>query len=277
MIKFLVTGLFIWFLTSQLSGQNLTAITYNIRLDVASDGENAWSNRKDKVCGLLTFYEPDVFGVQEAVPKQMAYIDSALLAYSFVGVGRDGGNSGEYSAIFYKSNRFKVIEQSTFWLSETPDTVSFGWDAAFRRICTYALFKDKESGKKFWVFNLHLDHMGQEARINGVKLVIQKIGNLNTDNYPVILMGDFNATMDSEPIHLVSQSLVNSREASSLVYGSNGTFNGFKFHEPALERIDYIFTSPNGFKVLKYAVLTDSYNCHYPSDHFPVLVLLDWK
>ncbi|MFA6402715.1 MAG: endonuclease/exonuclease/phosphatase family protein [Salinivirgaceae bacterium] len=277
MKKVLIPALFLLFGIGQLVGQNLTAITYNIRLDVASDGENAWMYRKDKVCGLLAFYEPDVIGVQEAVPSQMSYIDSSLTAYNFVGVGRDGGNIGEYSAIFYKTNRFEVLEQSTFWLSETPDTVSFGWDAACRRICTYSLFKDKESGKKFWVFNLHLDHVGQEARINGVKLVVHKIKDLNSDNLPVILLGDFNATLESEPIQLVSQEFVDSREASGLVYGSNGTFNGFKFHEPASECIDYIFTSRKGFKVLKYAVLTDSYNCHYPSDHFPVLVKLGWE
>jgi endonuclease/exonuclease/phosphatase family metal-dependent hydrolase len=277
MKKVLIPALLLFFCIGQLVGQNLTAITYNIRLDLASDGEDAWSNRKDKVCGLLAFYEPDFFGVQEAVPSQMVYIDSSLSAYSFVGVGRNGGTNGEYSAIFYKSNRFNVIEQATFWLSETPDAISLGWDAAYHRICTYALFKDKESGRKLWVFNLHLDHMGQEARINGVKLVIQRIKELNNDNFPVVLMGDFNATLDSEPIQLVSQEFINSREASILVYGSNGTFNGFKFHEPASERIDYIFTSPKGFKVLKYAVLTDSYQCHYPSDHFPVLVSLGWE
>jgi endonuclease/exonuclease/phosphatase family metal-dependent hydrolase len=274
MIKILVLGLFMMLAINQLVGQSLTAITYNIRLDLASDGENAWTNRKDKVCGLLSFYEPDFFGVQEAVPSQMAYIDSSLTAYSFVGVGRNGANNGEYSAIFYKNNRLKVIQQSTFWLSETPDTVSFGWDAAYPRICTYSLFKDKKTGKKFWVFNLHLDNKGKDARYNGIKLVLERIKSLNTDDLPVVLMGDFNANPDSEPIQLVTREMKNSRESSDFVYGDLETFNGFKFHEPPRDRIDYIFTSHKGFKVLKYAVLTDSYDCHYPSDHFPVMAIL---
>jgi endonuclease/exonuclease/phosphatase family metal-dependent hydrolase len=277
MKKNLLASLFIMFAIQSIIGQNLSVLTYNIRLDLDSDGENAWTHRKDWVCGLLKYYEPDVFGVQEAVPTQMSYIDSSLVNYSYIGMGRNGGNNGEFSAVFFKTTRFKVIQQSTFWLSETPDTFSIGWDASYPRICTYALFKDSESGKKFWVFNLHLDHIGNEARIKGAKLVIQMIEKLNKDNFPVILMGDFNATIESEPIQYIGKYLVNTRESSQMVYGSYETFNGFKFHEPATQRIDYIFTSPNGFKIIKYGVLTDSYQCRYPSDHFPVMANLEWE
>ncbi|HAM98189.1 MAG TPA: endonuclease/exonuclease/phosphatase [Marinilabiliales bacterium] len=261
----------------QAKSQTVDIMTYNIRLNMTSDGENAWPVRKDKVAGLIAFHEPDIFGVQEALPEQMFYLDSILAAYGFVGEGRDGGNQGEYSAIFYNTRLFEVIKGSTFWLSETPTEVSLGWDAAYRRVCSYALFKEISSDRQFWVFNLHLDHVGQLARNLGVKVVLETIQQLNTENLPVILIGDFNATEMDEPILLVSTMLSSTSELSTLKYGPKGTFNGFDFHQPAKDCIDYIFVSKTGFKVAKYGVITDSFNCHYPSDHFPVWASLSWE
>jgi endonuclease/exonuclease/phosphatase family metal-dependent hydrolase len=257
-----------------LNAQTLKVMTYNIRLDVASDSLDAWTNRKESVCDLIRFYEPDVFGIQEAMPHQMHFIDSALSSYKFLGEGRDGGNHGEYSAIFYKSNHLKVLESSTFWLSETPEKYSMGWDAACPRICTYALFEDTQSGKLFWVFNTHLDHKGDTARVEGVKLLSKEIALLNTQNYPVLIMGDFNATPQSKPIQYMTTLYTNTKAASHFIYGSKGTFNGFKFNPENSNCIDYIFISPNHFSVLKHAVINDSKNRHYPSDHFPVFTKL---
>lgn len=257
-----------------LNAQTIQVMTYNIRLDVASDSLDAWPNRKESVCNLIQFYEPDIFGVQEAMPHQMHYLDSALANYKFLGEGRDGGNNGEYSALFYKSDQFKVMESSTFWLSETPEKYSLGWDAAYPRICTYALFEDLKSGKLFWVFNTHLDHKGDIARLAGAKLLANRINILNTQNYPVLLMGDFNATPQSEPIKFLANTFTHTKTVSQITYGSSGTFNGFRFNPEHSECIDYIFVSQDQFTVLKYAVLNDSENLHYPSDHFPVFVKL---
>ncbi|MFC4723334.1 endonuclease/exonuclease/phosphatase family protein [Geojedonia litorea] len=256
-----------------LSAQELSFMTYNIKLDYPKEGENSWQNRKPMLLGQIHFYQPDVFGVQEAMPNQMKDIDEALSDYSFVGVGRDDGKDlGEYSAIFYKTEYLNLIETSTFWLSETPDQVSMGWDAVCNRVCTYALLENKTTNQKFWVFNTHFDHVGKTAREESAKLIIKEIKHLNTENFPVILMGDFNMEEDHKSILFIKQFLQDSKELSKQSpFGPSGTFNNFDFHQPVQRRIDYIFTSPN-IEVNAYAVLSDSKDCKYPSDHLPVLV-----
>ena len=131
-------------------------MTYNIRLDVASDGENAWPNRKEKLVSQLQFYAPDIFGIQEGMPHQVAFIDEQLSNYHFIGFGRDGENKGEYSALYFNIEKYNVEKKGTFWLSESPGEVSKGWDAAFPRVCTYGLFENKSTGIRFFVFNTHL-------------------------------------------------------------------------------------------------------------------------
>ncbi len=261
------------------SAQNLKLITYNIRLDLASDGENAWPNRKDYFCSQLAFYEPDIFGIQEALPHQVTDIASLLPKYNYVGIGRDGVGKGESSNIFFKKDRFKVLEENTFWLSETPEKISKGWDAALNRVCTYALLKDNQSKKTFWVFNTHLDHIGELARTNSILLILSKIKTLNTKNYPVIFMGDFNSEPTEERIiHLKTEMLDTQAISEEKPFGPSGTFNGFKHNEAVTTKIDYIFLSKNSpFKVKKYAVLSDSKELKYPSDHLPVYVALVFK
>jgi endonuclease/exonuclease/phosphatase family metal-dependent hydrolase len=190
-----------------------------------------------------------------------------------VGVGRDDGNDeGEYSAIFFKSNKFKFLNSSTFWLSQTPDKVSMGWDAVCNRVCTYALFENKKSGKQFYVFNTHFDHIGVETRKNSAILIIQKIAEINSEKLPVILTGDFNMEATHESIEHITKHLNDSKAISKQEpFGPVGTFNGFNFHEPVKNRIDFIFVSSE-INVEKYAVLSDSKDCKYPSDHLPVLV-----
>ncbi len=262
------------FCSGLLKAQTLKVMTYNIRLDLASDSSNAWPHRKALVSDVIRFYEPAIFGVQEALPHQMQYLDSSLPDYSFVGLGRDGGQQGEFSALFYIESRFSVIEQATFWLSESPNIPGKGWDAAFPRICTHALFLDKETQQKFRVFNLHLDHVGEKARLESIKLVKQRIDKLNSDGLPVILMGDFNANPESEVIELVSEFLKNTRDLSTFKYGTVATFNGFRVNETPTQCIDYIFVSQGAFTVEKHAVLNDMKEGRYPSDHFPVFVKL---
>jgi endonuclease/exonuclease/phosphatase family metal-dependent hydrolase len=259
----------------QLTSHSLNVMTYNIRLDVASDGENAWINRKDFLSSQVLFYSPDILGVQEARPNQMTDLKEALKNYKTIGVGRDGANEGEFSAIFYNSEKVSVEQENTFWLSKTPDKLSKGWDAAFPRICTYGLFTVLENNQKVWVFNTHLDHVGKEAQLQGIQLILKKIATLNTSNFPVILMGDFNVEPNSELIINLKQTLNDSKEKAKITFGSNGTFNGFKFNQLVTRRIDYIMVSKSPkIKVEKYGVLSSSIDFKYPSDHFPVFVKL---
>jgi endonuclease/exonuclease/phosphatase family metal-dependent hydrolase len=266
------------FLSKGIS-QELTLMTYNIRLDVASDGENAWQNRKELLVSQLQFYNPDIVGIQEGMPHQVDFINKQLEQFSFIGEGRDGGNNGEYSAIFYNNEAFKIIKQGTFWLSETPNEVSKGWDAAFPRVCTYGLFENTKSGTKFWVFNTHLDHMGEIARLESVQLILEKIKEFNTEKLSVFFMGDLNAEPTSEPILLLKNEMNDCKEISATqLIGPEGTFNGFQYHQIATNRIDYIFVSKSkSIRVEKYGVLNNSKDLKFPSDHFPVYVKLKLK
>lgn len=263
----------------QVNAQNIKVMTYNIRLDVASDGENNWSHRKDFFTSQVLFYEPDIFGVQEATPNQVIDMATAFSQYGHLGVGREGEGKGESSNIFYKKDRFRVLTSSTFWLSETPDKISKGWDAAYNRVCTYALFKDLKTKKTFWVFNTHLDHVGEQAKTNGIRLILSKITALNTKNYPVLFMGDFNSKPSDNRIKMLKKEMDDTREISETKpFGPTGTFNGFKHQEPVTILIDYIFISKNNnYKIKKYAVLSDSKDLKYPSDHLPVYVEISYK
>lgn len=254
--------------------QTLKIMTYNIRLDVTSDGENDWTHRKEFLNGQIQFYAPDIFGVQEALPNQVLDIAKVLSQYNYVGTGRDGIGKGESSNIFYKTEKFKVMESNTFWLSATPDTISLGWDAACNRVCTYALLKNKKSNKMIWVFNTHLDHMGDVARTKGLELILSRIEKLNTKKYPVVLMGDFNSEPETDRIVALKNKMNDAKTISKeKPFGPYGTFNGFKYNEATTHLIDYIFLSKsNAITVNKYAVLTDAKNLKYPSDHFPVFI-----
>jgi endonuclease/exonuclease/phosphatase family metal-dependent hydrolase len=262
--------------SDSVSAQSLKLMTYNIRLDLASDGENAWPNRKEYWVSQMMFYEPDIFGIQEALPQQVEDIAALLPKYNYVGIGRDGVGKGESSNIFFKKDRFKVLQENTFWLSETPEKISKGWDAALNRVCTYALFKDSKTKQTFWIFNTHLDHMGELARTNSIQLIVSKIKGLNTKNYPVFFMGDFNSEPTEKRIVNLKKEMTDSRDISEeKPFGPSGTFNAFKHDESVSKRIDYIFLSKeNPFKVMKYAVLSDSKDLRYPSDHLPVYIEL---
>ncbi len=255
--------------------QDLTLMSFNIRLNVESDKDNAWPKRKQDVADLLTYYHPDYFGVQEALPEQMKDIKTGLKNYDYIGVGRDDGKEkGEFSAIFYDTNRLEAVKSGTFWLSETPEKPSKGWDAALNRICTYAIFKDKKSKKEFLAMNLHFDHVGNVARVKSSELILKKIKELNPRNLPVTLSGDFNLTDDSEPIKILSQNMKDSfYHSETKHYGPVGTFTAFDVNTVPKDRIDYIFTQ--GFRIRSHRHINDRReNLLYPSDHFPVIVNL---
>ncbi|MEQ6121119.1 endonuclease/exonuclease/phosphatase family protein [Reichenbachiella sp. MALMAid0571] len=269
-----LTLLFIITIGFSAVAQPVHLMTYNIRYANENDGENIWDNRKDKIVKMINYYEPGIVGIQEGLLKQVEYLDKSLKDFNFVGVGReDGKKQGEYAAIFYNKKKYKVMENTTFWLSETPEKVSVGWDAALERICTYALFKDKQTGKTFWVFNTHFDHRGDQARVNSAKLILEMI-NKKTDlsKHPVVLMGDLNLTPEKEGIQTLKSQLSDSKMISEKEpYGPIGTSNGFDTSRIMTGRIDYIFVK--NLKVKQYAQLNDRRdNNLYPSDHIPVLI-----
>lgn len=265
---------FFLFQATVFAQTNAVVMTYNIRLNVKSDGENWWENRKDKVAALMNYYEADFIGAQEVQHEQLEYLLKALPHYSSVGVGRDDGKTaGEYSCILYNNKKYKPVQQSTFWLSQTPDKVSMGWNAVCNRVCTYGLFEHIKTKKKLWVFNTHFDHVGDTARIESAKLIMERIKELTAkQNYPVVFTGDFNSQPSDAPVQYISKHLNNTRMISAMApYGPAATWNAFKFGEVPKGWIDHVFVSKS-ISVQKYAVLTDSYDKKYPSDHFPVLV-----
>ncbi|WP_420147432.1 endonuclease/exonuclease/phosphatase family protein [Spirosoma sp.] len=255
----------------------ITVATYNLRYKNKNDGPNVWENRKENVKALIQFHEFDIFGTQEALREQLNDV-AELKDFAFIGVGRDDGKeAGEHSAIFYRKNRFKVLQSGNFWLSETPDKPGKGWDATCcNRICSWGKFNDLETKKDFYFFSVHFDHQGVEARRQSGKLMVSKIKEI-AKNEPVILVGDLNSTPETEQVQLI-QTLLNDAHNVTVTppYGPEGTFNSFKFDAPMDKRIDYIFTSKQ-FDVLKYGVLTDAKDQKYPSDHQPVMVKVVMK
>jgi endonuclease/exonuclease/phosphatase family metal-dependent hydrolase len=260
---------------AQKKGAPINIITYNIRLNVASDGINAWPNRKENVKALVKFHDADILCVQEALPEQF----DALLEnsnFDVVGVGReDGKRKGEFSAVYYDKDRFTKKDGGTFWLSETPDVPSKGWDAALNRVCSWVRLYDRINKKEFLVFNTHYDHIGVKARIESAKLLKRKIQEI-APTLPVVFTGDLNVTPETEAIATIKSFLTDAKEVSiEPAYGPNGTFNAFDFNSDLKNRIDYIFVN-KGFKVQKFAVLSDSKDKRYPSDHLPVFARLSF-
>ena len=258
---------------AQKNAAPINIITYNIRLNVASDGVNAWPNRKDNVKALVKFHDADILCVQEALPEQF----DALLEnsnFDVVGVGReDGKRKGEFSAVYFDKERFIKKDGGTFWLSQTPDVPSKGWDAALNRVCSWVRLYDKLNKKEFLVFNTHYDHIGVQARIESAKLIKQKIQEI-APRLPVVYTGDLNVTPETEAISTIKSFLIDTKDISQEApYGPNGTFNAFDFNSELKNRIDYIFVN-KGFKVQKFAVLSDSKDKRYPSDHLPVFARL---
>jgi len=264
---------------SLIAAQEINVATYNIRFNNPSDGINAWPNRVDMVAGLLKFHEIDLFGLQESLYGQIQDIEAALPEYGWIGTGRDDGDKkGEFSPVFYNKKRFKLVDKGQFWLSETPEKPGLGWDAACYRVCTWGKFIQNETGKNFYVFNTHFDHVGDTARANSAKMIKAFIEEKSkTEKLPVILTGDFNLTPETYPISLIKENLYDSREVTEEPpYGPLGTYNAFQHNHPLDRRIDYIFVNDK-VKVIKYAVLSDSKENRYPSDHLPVLITISLK
>jgi endonuclease/exonuclease/phosphatase family metal-dependent hydrolase len=257
----------------------LAVLSYNIRLATPDDAPNTWSHRKENVFSLIRESTPDVFGLQEALKEQVYDFDKAFPSYSRVGVGRDDGKAeGEFSPVYFNSSKYKALSSGTFWLSQTPLVAgSRGWDAACNRVVSWVQLMEGNSGKPFFVFCTHFDHMGEVARRNSAKLLIHAVDSLAGENAAIVL-GDFNATPGSEPYQLITGKthpahLTDALTLCKKVKGPEYTYTGFKVGGIPGQRIDYIFLK-NISKVKKYAVNDTNNGVYYPSDHLPVSALL---
>ena len=235
----------------------VNVMSFNIRYDNPGDSLNSWQYRRDRAATAIHFYDADILGTQEVLHNQLEDLKQRLPEYDVVGVGReDGKEKGEYSALWYKKERFVLLDSGNFWLSETPEVAgSKGWDGACERMASWAKLKDKVSGKEYFALNTHLDHVGVAARREGVSLMLDKVNELS-GGAPVIVTGDFNAAP----------------EISSIVYGPSWSFHNYgKIPYEERPLIDYVFVR-NGLKVLKYGVLAETEGDAFLSDHAPVLV-----
>lgn len=258
---------------------DLRLLTYNLRLDTPADGVNQWPNRKETVAALLQKHGPDIFGVQEALHHQMTDLELLLHDYAWYGAGRDDAKtSGEYSAIFYKKEKFTLLQSGTFWLSETPEVPgSKSWDAAITRICSWGEFHEKTTGGKFFVFNTHFDHVGEMARLESMKLISEKVKKI-AGEAPFVLMGDFNFEPTAPPYATVNDTAHWNISDTYLAAEKNEsekpcTFTGFKVEGADCRRIDYIFTSEK-IRVKTFNIITENDGTHFPSDHLPVTAVV---
>lgn len=249
----------------------IRVMSFNIRNGEANDGTNSWPYRCPAVAMMIEDTRPAVLGLQEAYYYQLYFITENLLQYEAVGVGReDGKREGEYAAIVYDKKRVSLKKWGTFWLSETPSEPSTGWDAACRRTATWALMKDKASGRNFLFVNTHLDHVGREAREKGLQLIADRIAEINRDNLPVVLTGDFNVTPDDPVLKVLDGRLKNVRDIARKT-DRQGTFNNWGRSDDV---IDYIFCS--GFSSCpEFRTVREHYaDRTFISDHYPVEALL---
>jgi endonuclease/exonuclease/phosphatase family metal-dependent hydrolase len=260
----------------------LRIMTFNLRLDLASDGPNAWPHRRDWVASLIRFHAPDVVGVQEALVHMLTDLDARLPGFARVGVGRaDGRAGGEFSAILYRTDRLEMLDNGTFWLSPTPEAPgSKGWDAAIERVATWARFRDRRTGCTHVHLNTHFDHIGEQARQESARLIRQRLASLAGD-LPIIVTGDLNSDPQSAAYRIFTRDTIPAAGAplrdaftssASGHYGPTSTWTAFKAIEPG-RRIDYVLLSAQ-IPVLTHGILPDSWDGRFPSDHLPVLAAI---
>jgi len=280
-MKALLLSSFLSFCTlgSSFAQSNVKLMSYNIRYDITTSNASPWTERHTAIAGQIKRFDADIIGMQEVLDHQRVQLLADLPGFASIGVGRDDGQkAGEYSPIFYKEERFRVLSSGTFWLSPTPDVPSKGWDAALNRICTYAQFFDIESKQSFWVFNTHFDHVGEVARMKSSELILQKIQEVtNGTRQAVIFCGDLNLNDDHPTITFLQSQMKDALLVSQQVKSNmNSTFNNFDLENEASKRIDYIFTNKK-LAVLTFETIVERFGVSYPSDHFPIFVSLKFK
>lgn len=254
----------------------MRVMTYNIRLAIDSDGPNRWQERRDQFIGQVALMHPAILGLQEVVALQKADLERGLPGYRFLGVARDDGRSQvEYSSLAIDRSVFDVRSSGTFWLSPTPTIPSKGWDAAYRRIATWAHLVRRSDGRRFLALNTHLDNEGSTARLEGAREILRWLAAHQQRGEFVLMTGDFNSEPGSAPYGALTSSPLGLRDSrlisQSPPLGPEGTFNDFNPLPPKSQRIDYVLAG-RGMTVLRYAVLAwHGERGRTASDHFPVV------
>ena len=253
------------------SAEEIKVVSYNVRLINSKDGPNEWKYRAAASPAMIKDYAPDIFGVQEALPEQLEYLKKALPKYGCIGVGReDGLRGGEHMSIFYNKRKVELLEWGTYWLSETPDMPSKGWDARCKRTATWARMRMKNSGKEFFYVNTHLDHRGKEAQQKGLDLIVKRIAAMNPDGFPMVLTGDFNVEPKNPVLTELNTKMKDARKTAEKT-DLRATFNGWGARALV---IDYIYYS--GFSACpEYETIVRQYKgVPYISDHYPIFARL---
>ena len=305
MKKLIYTMLLVLSTALTMQAQSYVFATYNVRNANRGDSiaGNGWGQRYPYIALQIQFNGFDIFGTQEGKYHQLEDLKRSMPKYDYIGIGRDDGKlAGEFSAIFYRTDKFEVLEHGDFWLSTETTFPNKGWDAALPRICTWGKFRDKQTGFTFLFYNLHMDHVGVKARAESAKLILKKMKEFPTE-LPAILTGDFNVDQNNESYTLLDQSGImrDSYQIADLRYAPNGTFNGFHPDRKTDSRIDHLFVTKE-FSVQRYGILTDTYRseapekpqteqngnvpkevsmtkyiARTPSDHFPVMIVVEVK
>ena len=257
--------------STEQAKEPIKVISYNIRCGVnpGQDGENNWEYRKQASINMINDEKPTIFGLQEALPPHLEYLKEQLPQYASYGIARDDGKTeGEYMTIYYLKDEVELLDCGTFWLSETPETPSMGWDAACKRTCTWAKMRMKRSGKEFAYLNTHLDHVGKVAQREGLALMMKRAAEIVPDGMPVFVTADFNC-VTSDPIFEPIKAVMKDARETAPQTDRRATFNGWKPNATAV--IDHIFyrgADPKSFRVL----CDKNYGAPYISDHYPVVL-----
>lgn len=277
MKKFLYLFSVILLFASCAGQQNeLNVISFNLRLSPHDDfdGENSWLYRKDAAGELLNTVSPDMFGIQEAEFRQIEDLKERLPQYTWVGFGLDEATAGcQVSSLFYKTERFNLLDSGIFWLSETPDSLSRGWDAAMMRLVTWVKLADLQAdNKEVYYFNTHFDHIGKVARAESAKLICSKVEEIAGNDACVFITGDFNTRYSTDALAPLREKFSGARETSPITDTLN-TFNDWGKNavaEPGGKRIiDHIYYQ--NVEPIEYKTIVDNYGANYVSDHYPIM------
>ncbi|SMC63044.1 Metal-dependent hydrolase, endonuclease/exonuclease/phosphatase family [Pedobacter nyackensis] len=259
--------------------QNYTVGSFNVRYDNDGDVGNRWEQRAPVSANLIRFHQFDVFGIQEGLKNQVDDLNRLLPEFENYGVGRnDGRISGEHSSVFYRKDKFKLLNKGDFWLSETPEKPGLGWDATCcNRICSWVQLQDVKTGKKFYFFNAHFDHQGKIARLESGKLIAKKIREI-AGKTPAVFTGDLNGGQKSDCYLTLANSglLTDTYTQVKYPYANNSSFNAWGKDVKGYEIIDHVFVT-KGFEAKRWGILTDTYHGKFVSDHFPILVDVELK
>jgi endonuclease/exonuclease/phosphatase family metal-dependent hydrolase len=249
------------------SEHDLSVMSFNLRTEYGNDGKNHWDNRKEAIVKMFNNLTPDIFGVQEAESGMLDYLQTNLPHYNTISMGRDYENTGESNAIFYNRDKYELLNSNTFWLSETPNEVSRGWDAVCNRIVTWAHLKDLETDKTFYFFNTHFDHKGKRAQKESGKLLLSKIEAITNMDESIFISGDFNVLIRDKALQPIIDNFYEARRFANQTDNIK-SFNFFGKY-PLTRNIDFIFYK--SARALSFRTVSEDYGVPYISDHYPII------